>query len=157
LKLEEVAEDSVSGGEDTKSEDADPIQTEQTATKQEAGEAMEPETFAPPKAKKVLSARERKAQRCMGCWRLDKSLNCQANHLKQEKRALREENESILALARSLTANWNDGNRKEAGVVLAHIVGSGPEAAQTVHAIARMLKKVRRSRILWWLGIVKCL
>jgi cohesin complex subunit SA-1/2 len=66
-------------------------------------------------------------------------------------------NNLIMPLARSLTANWNDGNRKEAGVVLAHIVGSGPEAAQTVHAIARMLKKVRRSRIPWWLGIVKSL
>jgi hypothetical protein len=59
-KMEGVAEDSGSGGEDTKSEDADPIQTEQAATTQAAGEAMEPETAAPPKAKKGLSVRERK-------------------------------------------------------------------------------------------------
>jgi cohesin complex subunit SA-1/2 len=47
-----------------------------------------------------------------------------------------------MPLARGLTANWNDGNRKEAGIVLGHITGSGQEVAHTVQAMARMLKKV---------------
>ena len=49
----------------------------------------------------------------------------------------------LLPVARALTANWTQGNRKEAGVVLTHLTGSGKLAASTVHAMARLLKKVR--------------
>jgi cohesin complex subunit SA-1/2 len=51
-------------------------------------------------------------------------------------------NDLLLPLARGLTANWNDGSRREAGIVLAHITGSGSEAAQVVQVMARQLKKV---------------
>ncbi len=49
----------------------------------------------------------------------------------------------ILPVARALTANWTHGNRKEAGVVLSHLTGSGKMVGQTVHLMARLLKKVR--------------
>jgi len=48
----------------------------------------------------------------------------------------------ILPVARSLTANWTEGNRREAGIVLSHLVGKGKMTGQTVQAMARMLKKV---------------
>jgi ABC-type Fe2+-enterobactin transport system substrate-binding protein len=51
-------------------------------------------------------------------------------------------NDLLLPLARGLTANWNDGSRREAGIVLAHITGSGSEATHIVQAMARQLKKV---------------
>jgi cohesin complex subunit SA-1/2 len=51
-------------------------------------------------------------------------------------------NDLLLPLARGLTANWNDGSRREAGIVLAHITGSGSEATHVVQAMARQLKKV---------------
>lgn len=47
-----------------------------------------------------------------------------------------------MPLARGITANWNDGNRREASIVLNHITGSGSEAGHTVQAMARLLKKV---------------
>lgn len=49
----------------------------------------------------------------------------------------------LLPVARALTANWTHGNRKEAGVILSHLTGSGKLAGSTVHAMARLLKKVR--------------
>lgn len=49
----------------------------------------------------------------------------------------------ILPVARALTANWTNGNRKEAGVVLSHLTGSGKSVGQTVLVMARLLKKVR--------------
>ena len=52
-------------------------------------------------------------------------------------------NDLILPLARSLAANWNDGNRREAGVALAHIAGCGELAGDAIHAMAKLLKKVR--------------
>lgn len=50
--------------------------------------------------------------------------------------------ELILPIARSLIANWSDGNRKEAGIILKHLAGKGKIAGQTVHVMARILKKV---------------
>ena len=55
--------------------------------------------------------------------------------------------ELILPLARSLTANWNDGNRREAGLALAHIAGSGDLASHAIQSMARLLKKVRAFRV----------
>ena len=49
----------------------------------------------------------------------------------------------ILPIARSLTANWTEGNRREAGIVLSHLAGKGKTTGQTVHVMARVLKKVR--------------
>ena len=57
-------------------------------------------------------------------------------------------NDLLMPVAKSLTANWNDGNRREAAIVLAHIIGSGREASQTVQAMIRMLKKVNSVRFL---------
>ena len=51
-------------------------------------------------------------------------------------------NELILPVARALTANWADGNRKEAAVILSQLTSSGKLTGQTVQAMARMLKKV---------------
>lgn len=51
-------------------------------------------------------------------------------------------NKLILPLARSVAANWKNGNRREAGVALAHVTGSGPEASKLVSSFSRVLKKV---------------
>jgi cohesin complex subunit SA-1/2 len=56
---------------------------------------------------------------------------------------VRHTKELVLPIARSLTANWTDGNRREAGIVLSHLAGKGKMTRQTVHVLARMLKKVR--------------
>ena len=48
----------------------------------------------------------------------------------------------LLPLSRSLATNWSLGNRREAGVVLAHVTGSGQEAASIVSAMSKLLKKV---------------
>jgi cohesin complex subunit SA-1/2 len=50
--------------------------------------------------------------------------------------------ELLQPVARALTANWTNGNRKEAGVILSHLTGSGKLAGSTVHGMARLLKKV---------------
>lgn len=50
--------------------------------------------------------------------------------------------ELILPIARALTANWTYGNRKEAGIVLSHLTGSGKLTGQTVLSLARSMKKV---------------
>ena len=50
----------------------------------------------------------------------------------------------LLPICRSLASNWKVGNRREAGVALAHITGSGSEASQVVTALSRLLKKVVR-------------
>lgn len=52
--------------------------------------------------------------------------------------------ELLMPLARSLTANWNDGNRKEAGIALSYITGKSQEASSAVQNMARFLKKVRK-------------
>jgi hypothetical protein len=49
----------------------------------------------------------------------------------------------FLPFVRSLVVNWKDGNRREAGYALAHITGSGAEAAKVVSAMARKVKQVR--------------
>jgi len=54
----------------------------------------------------------------------------------------------LLPLCRSLATNWKVGNRREAGVALAHITGSGSEASQVVTALSRLLKKVEPVRLL---------
>jgi cohesin complex subunit SA-1/2 len=50
--------------------------------------------------------------------------------------------ELLLPLARSVAANWREGNRREAGHLLAHATGTGPETAKMVTATSRILKKV---------------
>lgn len=57
-------------------------------------------------------------------------------------------NELLLPLARSLTANWNDGNRKEAGIALSYITGRSQEATTAVQGMARFLKKINSVRFL---------
>lgn len=53
--------------------------------------------------------------------------------------------ELLLPLARSVAANWREGNRREAGHLLAHATGTGPETAKLVTATSRILKKVSQS------------
>lgn len=49
---------------------------------------------------------------------------------------------SLLPICRGLATNWRHGNRREAGVALAHITGSGKSASDLVGAMSRLLKKV---------------
>mmetsp|Transcript_24504 Transcript_24504/g.36303 ORF Transcript_24504/g.36303 Transcript_24504/m.36303 type:complete len:1119 (+) Transcript_24504:1970-5326(+) len=57
-------------------------------------------------------------------------------------------NSLLLPLARSLATNWSNGNRREAGVALAHVTGSGQEAQSLVSAMSRVLKKTEPVRLL---------
>lgn len=54
----------------------------------------------------------------------------------------------ILPIARALAANWSDGNRKEAGVILSQFTSSGKLTKYTVQSLARMLKKIQPVRFL---------
>jgi len=47
-----------------------------------------------------------------------------------------------------LTANWNDGNRKEAGTLLAYVAGHSKATGQVVQDAARMMKKINPVRYL---------
>lgn len=60
---------------------------------------------------------------------------------KENKQVIRQ---LLLPLARSLATNWTFGNRREAGVALAHITGSGQDAASLVSTLSKLLKKVSR-------------
>ena len=52
----------------------------------------------------------------------------------------------LTPLVRSVAPNWKYANRREAGVVLAHVTGSGTETGKIVSAFSRVLKKVSRAR-----------
>ena len=56
--------------------------------------------------------------------------------------------DTLVPLGRALTSNWNDGNRLEAGLALMHITGSGPQASEVVHKMARHLKRINPPRFL---------
>lgn len=60
----------------------------------------------------------------------------------QETEALDSSPEMLLPLIRSIASNWMHGNRREAGVVLAHATGSGAETGKMVSSFSRVLKKV---------------
>lgn len=47
----------------------------------------------------------------------------------------------LLPIARVLAFNWKEGNRREAGVALAHLTGSGDNAHSTMSALSKVLKK----------------
>lgn len=49
----------------------------------------------------------------------------------------------MLPTARGLIVNWETGNRREAGVLLANVLGSGSEAASLVSTTSAKLKQVR--------------
>ena len=51
-------------------------------------------------------------------------------------------NDLLLPFGRSVAFNWKLGNRREAGVLLSHITGSGAESTEVVTAVSRLLKKV---------------
>jgi len=57
----------------------------------------------------------------------------------------------LLPISRALCANWATGNRREAGLVLAHITQSGSESAALVAAMSKTLKKVNISFVVLWL------
>eukprot|EP00977_Amphora_coffeiformis_P014558 scaffold4097_cov166-Amphora_coffeaeformis.AAC.15 len=54
----------------------------------------------------------------------------------------------LLPITRALCANWASGNRREAGLVLAHITQSGSESAAIVAAMSKTLKKINPVRLL---------
>lgn len=54
----------------------------------------------------------------------------------------------LLPLARGLAGNWMYGNRKEAGVALSHIFGSGAVAQELVQSLSRVCKKINPVRML---------
>ena len=51
----------------------------------------------------------------------------------------------LMPIPRGLCANWATGNRREAGMALAHITNSGSEASAIVAAMSKTLKKVRKA------------
>jgi len=57
-------------------------------------------------------------------------------------------NDLLLPFGRSVAFNWKLGNRREAGVLLSHITGSGAESTEVVTAVSRLLKKVQPVRLL---------
>lgn len=54
----------------------------------------------------------------------------------------------LLPLGRSLVANWTEGNRREAGVALSHISGSGEESSRLISELCQLLKQVEPVRYL---------
>ena len=47
----------------------------------------------------------------------------------------------LLPISRVLAFNWKEGNRREAGVALAHLTGSGDNAHSVMSALSKVLKK----------------
>ena len=47
----------------------------------------------------------------------------------------------LLPITRVLAFNWKEGNRREAGVALAHLTGSGDNAHSLMSALSKVLKK----------------
>jgi cohesin complex subunit SA-1/2 len=54
----------------------------------------------------------------------------------------------LYPMGRAIATNWTNGNRREAGVFLRHISGSGPTAADIVSATSRQMKKIHPVRML---------
>ena len=54
----------------------------------------------------------------------------------------------LLPMSRTLAMTWTQGNRREAGVALAHITGSGQQASSLVSSLAKTLKKTDPVRLL---------
>lgn len=54
----------------------------------------------------------------------------------------------MLPLVRGLATNWRSGNRREAGIILSHIAGSGETAKSIVLSMSRVLKKIDPVRLL---------
>ena len=54
----------------------------------------------------------------------------------------------LYPMGRAIATNWTNGNRREAGVFLRHIGGSGPTAADIVSATSRQMKKIDPVRML---------
>jgi hypothetical protein len=50
-------------------------------------------------------------------------------------------NNLLLPTARGLAMNWNTGNRREAGVLLANVIGSGSDSADLVATTSAKLKQ----------------
>ena len=54
----------------------------------------------------------------------------------------------LLPMGRAIAANWNSGNRREAGMFLRHISSSGPTASNIVSASCKEMKKIDPVRLL---------
>ena len=54
----------------------------------------------------------------------------------------------LFPMGRALAANWDNGNRREAGVFLRHIGASGPVASDIVSTTSRTMKKIDPVRML---------
>ena len=80
------------------------------------------------------------------CFRSKESLLRENNNATMEEK--RVDDLLLLPLARTLAFNWAAGNRREAGVALAHITGSGNEASALVSTLSKTLKKIDPVRFL---------
>lgn len=54
----------------------------------------------------------------------------------------------LLPICRSIATNWKLGNRREAGIVLSHIIGSGPQVSEIVSQLSKDLKHIDNMRLL---------
>ena len=54
----------------------------------------------------------------------------------------------LLPMGRAIIANWNTGNRREAGMFLRHISSSGPTAESIVSTTCKEMKKIDPVRLL---------
>ena len=54
----------------------------------------------------------------------------------------------LFPMGRAIATNWTNGNRREAGVFLRHIGGSGPMASDIVSTTSRQMKKIDPVRML---------
>lgn len=54
----------------------------------------------------------------------------------------------LLPMSRGICSSWLDGNRREAGTVLAHIDNSNQDSAKSVNTLCHLLKKIDPVRLL---------
>jgi len=69
-------------------------------------------------------------------------------HRINQNQTFKLETDLMLPLLRPLVQNWNSANRKEAGILLSHITGSGPACAAFLNSASRLVKKQNSVRFL---------
>jgi hypothetical protein len=66
----------------------------------------------------------------------------------RDEESLKRARTLLLPICRSVAVNWKLGNRREAGIILSHIVGSGSNVSEIVTHLSRELKKIDSMRLL---------
>lgn len=69
-------------------------------------------------------------------------------HTDDDKEGLERARALLLPICRSVAVNWKLGNRREAGILLSHIVGSGSDVSEIVSQLSKELKKIDSMRLL---------